>query len=46
VEAWKTTNASIIQTALATLTERHYNALSEAVPALRELTKAVDAIAG
>lgn len=44
VDVWKTTNAAIIQTALATLPERHYRALSDALPALGELTQAVDTI--
>lgn len=45
VEQWKRTNTSIIQTALATLHEPHYEALATALPALRELIQAVDAIA-
>jgi DNA-binding MarR family transcriptional regulator len=45
VDAWKDTNAAIIQTALRTLTGRHYRALAQALPALRELTQAIDEIA-
>ncbi|MEV0406913.1 MarR family transcriptional regulator [Actinoallomurus sp. NPDC050550] len=45
VEAWKSTNTSIIEAALASLDESHTRALSGALPALRELTQAVDAMA-
>jgi DNA-binding MarR family transcriptional regulator len=45
VDGWKRTNASIIETALTALEEDHYRVLSTALPALRELTQAVDAIA-
>ncbi|MEV5705024.1 MarR family winged helix-turn-helix transcriptional regulator [Actinoallomurus sp. NPDC052274] len=45
VDEWKSANTSIIETALASLDDDHNRALSEALPALRELTQAVDAIA-
>lgn len=45
VDGWKGTNTAIIQAALGTLSGRHQRALAEALPALRELTQAVDALA-
>lgn len=45
VDGWKDTNAAIIQTALATLPGPGRRALADALPALRELTQAVDALA-
>lgn len=45
VDGWKNANTSIIEAALTALDDRHRRALSEALPALRELTQAVDAIA-
>jgi DNA-binding MarR family transcriptional regulator len=45
VRSWQATNTSIVRTALAALTRHHQNALTDALPALRELTGAVDAIA-
>lgn len=45
VDGWKATNAAIIQTALATLPDPRRRALADALPALRELTQAVDALA-
>lgn len=45
VDGWKDTNAAIIETALATLPDPHRGALTHALPALRELTHAVDTLA-
>jgi DNA-binding MarR family transcriptional regulator len=45
VEAWKTTNTAILQSALARLDERSQGALAEALPGLRQLAEAVDTLA-
>lgn len=45
VGGWKRTNTSIIETALTALEGDHHRVLAAALPALRELTQAVDAIA-
>jgi DNA-binding MarR family transcriptional regulator len=45
VEAWKTTNTAILQSALARLDERSQGALAEAIPGLRQLAEAVDTLA-
>lgn len=45
VEGWKDANTAIIRAALATLSGPRQRALAEALPALRELTQAVDALA-
>lgn len=45
VDDWKATNTSIVQTALADLAPGHYDALADALPALRALIEVIDAIA-
>lgn len=45
VEGWKATNTAILQAALGMLDERHQDALAEALPGMRQLTEAVDALA-
>lgn len=45
VDAWKTTNTAILQSALARLDERSQGALAEALPGLRQLAEAVDTLA-
>lgn len=45
VETWKATNAAIVHTALGVLGPCQHHALAEALPALRELTQAIDEIA-
>lgn len=45
VEGWKATNAAILQAALGMLDERHQQVLAEAMPGLRHLAEAVDALA-
>lgn len=45
VEKWKTTNAAIVHSALGALTPSQHQTLAEALPALRELTQAIDEIA-
>jgi DNA-binding MarR family transcriptional regulator len=45
VEGWKATNTAILQDALGMLDERHQYALSEALPGMRRLAEAVDALA-
>lgn len=45
VENWKNTNTAIVRTALAGLQEYGRDALIDALPALRELTQAIDELA-
>lgn len=45
VEGWKATNAAILQAALGMLDEEHQRILAEAMPGLRHLAEAVDALA-
>jgi DNA-binding MarR family transcriptional regulator len=45
VEGWKATNTEILRTALGMLDERHQEALTAALPGLRDLAEAVDALA-
>lgn len=45
VDSWKATNAAIVHTALGSLTAHHTTALFQALPALHELTQAIDEIA-
>jgi DNA-binding MarR family transcriptional regulator len=45
VEGWKATNTAILQAALGMLDEGHQKALTEALPGMRRLTEAVDALA-
>jgi len=45
VEGWKTTNTAILQEALGRLDERHQSVLAEALPGMRRLAEAVDALA-
>jgi len=45
VERWRATNTAILQAALGMLDERHQDALAEALPGMRRLTEAVDALA-
>jgi DNA-binding MarR family transcriptional regulator len=45
VEGWKATNTAILQAALGMVDEHHQNALAEALPGLRRLAEAVDALA-
>lgn len=45
VEGWKATNTAILRAALDLLDERHQSALAEALPGMRQLTEAVDALA-
>lgn len=45
VEGWKSTNAAILQAALDMLDERHQHVLAEAMPGMRRLAEAVDALA-
>jgi DNA-binding MarR family transcriptional regulator len=45
VEGWKTTNTAILQAALGLLDERNRAVLAEALPGMRQLAEAVDALA-
>jgi DNA-binding MarR family transcriptional regulator len=45
VEVWRATNAAILQEALGLLEERHQSVLAEALPGMRRLAEAVDALA-
>ncbi len=45
VGSWKATNTAILRAALGMLGEQHQRALTEALPGLRELARAVDALA-
>jgi DNA-binding MarR family transcriptional regulator len=45
VEGWKATNTAILQAALGMLDERHQHVLAEAMPGMRRLAEAVDALA-
>ena len=45
VDSWKATNSAILQAALGMLDQRHQDALTEALPGMRELAEAVDALA-
>ena len=45
VEGWKTTNTAILQAALGLLDERNQAVLAEALPGMRQLAEAVDALA-
>lgn len=45
VEGWKTTNTAILQAALGLLDEGNQAVLAEALPGMRQLAEAVDALA-
>jgi DNA-binding MarR family transcriptional regulator len=45
VEGWKATNTAILQAALGMLDEHHQDILAEAMPGMRRLAEAVDALA-
>jgi DNA-binding MarR family transcriptional regulator len=45
VEGWKAANTAILQAALARLDESHQKVLAEAMPGMRRLAEAVDALA-
>ncbi|MDN3356485.1 MarR family transcriptional regulator [Actinomadura sp. DC4] len=45
VEGWKTTNTAILRAALDLLDERNRSVLAEALPGMRQLAEAVDALA-
>jgi DNA-binding MarR family transcriptional regulator len=45
VDTWKATNAAIIHAALNALAPGHHETLAGALPALRELTQAIDELA-
>jgi DNA-binding MarR family transcriptional regulator len=45
VAGWKATNTAILRAALGLLDERHQSALAEALPGMRQLAEAVDALA-
>jgi DNA-binding MarR family transcriptional regulator len=45
VEGWKATNTAILQAALGLLDERNQAVLAEALPGMRQLAQAVDALA-
>lgn len=45
VEGWKATNTAILQAALGMLDEPHQGVLAEALPGMRQLAEAVDALA-
>jgi DNA-binding MarR family transcriptional regulator len=45
VDGWRTTNTALLQAALGMLDEGHQHALQAALPGIRELAQAVDALA-